>query len=164
MYFTLRGKDTKPKSSCQWKKLELSLYGPVCESADWSRKYARVGICVCVQCAMEVYTLLYVLCSQLVCLTKVTTPIKVEEKKTCSFTSFRSSLAETDPDGGEHRVHTQSGTCRFLAYIPLWWKNYPRLVRVGGARPPPFTIVTFKYKVAVYAPAERPATTEQAEC
>jgi hypothetical protein len=25
----------------------------------------------------------------------------------------------------------------------------------GGARPPPFTLVTLTYKVAVYAPAER---------
>ncbi len=29
---------------------------------------------------------------------------------------------------------------------------------VGGARPPPFTLFTFKYKVAVNAPAERADT------
>jgi hypothetical protein len=28
------------------------------------------------------------------------------------------------------------------------------LVRVGGARPPPFTTITITSKVAVYAPAE----------
>ncbi len=32
--------------------------------------------------------------------------------------------------------YTQSGDCRFLAYIPSWWKKQPWLVRVGGARPP----------------------------
>ncbi len=31
-------------------------------------------------------------------------------------------------------------------------------MRVGGARPPPFTISTITYKVAVYAPAERADT------
>ncbi len=42
---------------------------------------------------------------------------------------------------------TQSGNGRFLAYIPSWWKNKPRLVRVvGGARPPPFIIVTITYR------------------
>ncbi len=36
--------------------------------------------------------------------------------------------------------YTQNGNGRFLAYIPSRWKNYPRLVRVGGggARRPPF--------------------------
>ncbi len=29
---------------------------------------------------------------------------------------------------------------------------------VGGARPPPFTLFTTVYKVAVYAPAERTET------
>jgi hypothetical protein len=43
-----------------------------------------------------------------------------------------------------------------VAYIPLWWKNQPWLVRVGGARPcTPFTLFTITYKVALYAPAER---------
>ncbi len=52
--------------------------------------------------------------------------------------------------------YTQRGNCRFLAYIPSWWKNQPWLVRVrgGGARPPPFTLFTIMYKVAVFAPAE----------
>jgi hypothetical protein len=31
-------------------------------------------------------------------------------------------------------------------------------MRVGDARPPPFTIVNITYKVAVYAPAERADT------
>ncbi len=26
---------------------------------------------------------------------------------------------------------TQSGDCRFLAYVPSWWKNQPWLMRVG---------------------------------
>jgi hypothetical protein len=33
--------------------------------------------------------------------------------------------------------HTESGNCRFLAYIPSWWKNLPSLVRVGCTPPPP---------------------------
>ncbi len=58
-----------------------------------------------------------------------------------------------------HRVqYTQSGNGRFLAYIPSWWKNQPWLVRVRGARPPPFTLVTITYKVVVYASAERADT------
>ncbi len=52
-----------------------------------------------------------------------------------------------------HRVH-ESGNGRFLAYIPSRLKNQPSLVRVGGARPPPFTLFTITYKIAVYAPAE----------
>jgi hypothetical protein len=32
--------------------------------------------------------------------------------------------------------YTQSGSDRFLAYIPSWWKNRPWLVRVGGAHSP----------------------------
>jgi hypothetical protein len=46
----------------------------------------------------------------------------------------------------------------FWRTIPSWWKNQPRLVRVGSARLSPFTIVTITYKVAVYAPAERADT------
>jgi hypothetical protein len=33
-------------------------------------------------------------------------------------------------------------------------KISPGLVRVGGARPPPFAVFTITYEVAVYAPAE----------
>ncbi len=47
--------------------------------------------------------------------------------------------------------YTLSGDCRFLAYIPSWWKNQPWLVRVG---PTPFQHITIMFKVAVYAPAE----------
>jgi hypothetical protein len=36
---------------------------------------------------------------------------------------------------------------------PVWC-----VVRVGGASPPPFTISTVTYKVAVYTPAERADT------
>jgi hypothetical protein len=50
---------------------------------------------------------------------------------------------------------TQSGNGHFLAYIPSWWKNLPRLVRVGDA---PFTITTITYKVVVYAPVKRADT------
>ncbi len=46
--------------------------------------------------------------------------------------------------GSNHRVHEwQYG--HFLAYIPSWWKNQPSLVRVGGARPPHFTISTITW-------------------
>jgi hypothetical protein len=50
--------------------------------------------------------------------------------------------------------YTQSGNCRFSAYFPSGWNNQPWswLDRVGGARPPPFTLVTITYKVAVCAP------------
>jgi hypothetical protein len=51
--------------------------------------------------------------------------------------------------------YIQSGNGRFLAYIPSRYKNLPRLVRVGGAHPPPFKIFTSTFKVALYAPAER---------
>jgi hypothetical protein len=34
------------------------------------------------------------------------------------------------------------------------WKNKSRMVGAGDAGPPPFSIVTITYKVAVYAPAE----------
>jgi tripartite-type tricarboxylate transporter receptor subunit TctC len=37
-------------------------------------------------------------------------------------------------------------------------EKQPSLVRVGGARPPPFTIFTITYKVALYAPAKRADT------
>ncbi len=43
-------------------------------------------------------------------------------------------------------------------YIPSWWKSQPWLVRMEGARPPPFTLFNITYKVAVYAPAERACT------
>ncbi len=43
--------------------------------------------------------------------------------------------------------YTQSGDCRFLAYIPSWWKNQPWLVRVGGARPPPFNLLPSRTKL-----------------
>ncbi len=52
-----------------------------------------------------------------------------------------------------HRVpYTQSGNGRFLAYIPSRWKNQPWLVRVGGARPPPFTLLTRTKLQCKYAP------------
>ncbi len=54
--------------------------------------------------------------------------------------------------------YTQSGNCHFLAYIPPRWKNQPSLLRLGGARPPPFTKSTIAYTVVVYAPAERADT------
>ncbi len=34
--------------------------------------------------------------------------------------------------------YTQWQRPRFLAYVPSWWKNYPRLVRVVVARHTPF--------------------------
>jgi hypothetical protein len=54
--------------------------------------------------------------------------------------------------------YTQSDNCRFLAYITSRWKNQPWVVRVGGERPPPFTLFTITYKVAMFAPAERAYT------
>ncbi len=40
----------------------------------------------------------------------------------------------------EDTEYTQSGNCRFMAYIPSWWKNQPWLVRWGGGgfMPAPF--------------------------
>ncbi len=38
-----------------------------------------------------------------------------------------------------HRVHTESGNRRFLAYILSWWKNLPRLVR-GGEHAHPLSL------------------------
>ncbi len=37
-------------------------------------------------------------------------------------------------------------------------KISPGLVKVGGARPPPFTVSTIMSKVVVYAPAQRAET------
>jgi hypothetical protein len=56
-----------------------------------------------------------------------------------------------------HRVHTEwqlliSGEHSIMmekSTLAAWG------VRVGGARPHPFTLVTITYKVAMYAPAER---------
>jgi hypothetical protein len=57
----------------------------------------------------------------------------------------------------DHRVHTEWQ--RPLSGVhSIMMENLPRLVRVGGARPPSFTIFTIPYKVAVYAPAERADT------
>ncbi len=42
---------------------------------------------------------------------------------------------------GPATEYTPIGDCRFLAYIPSEWKNQPWLVRVGGARPPPFSLL-----------------------
>ncbi len=43
--------------------------------------------------------------------------------------------------------YTQNGDCRFLAYIPSWWKNQPWLVGVGGARPPPLSLLPSRKKL-----------------
>ncbi len=43
--------------------------------------------------------------------------------------------------------YTQNGDCRFLACIPSRWKNQPWLVRVGGARPPPFGLLPSRTKL-----------------
>ncbi len=48
--------------------------------------------------------------------------------------------------------YKQSGNCRFL---PLMIEKSALAGEGGGARPPPYTLVTITYKVAVYAPAER---------
>ena len=52
--------------------------------------------------------------------------------------------------------YTRSGEGRFLTYIQSRWKIQPGWWRWGmhSAHPPPFTIFTIKYKVAVNAPAE----------
>ncbi len=41
-------------------------------------------------------------------------------------------------DGKICLLSTQSYNGHFLAYIPLWWKNLPRLMRVGRCMPTPF--------------------------
>ncbi len=56
---------------------------------------------------------------------------------------------------GELTEYTQSGNGCFLAYILLWLKNQPRLVRVGGDSPPPFTVFTITSIVAVRQCAAR---------
>jgi len=43
--------------------------------------------------------------------------------------------------------YTQSGDCRFLAYIPSWWKNQPWLVGVGGCTPTPFSLLPLRKKL-----------------
>ncbi len=52
------------------------------------------------------------------------------------------------------RTH-KSGNGRFPSYITSWCKSQLWLDRVGGVRPPAFTLFTITYKVALYAPAER---------
>ncbi len=61
------------------------------------------------------------------------------------YKSIRISLCT----GHCHRVHTE-WQWPFSAYIPSWWKNLPRLVRVGSALALPFIISTITYKVVVY--------------
>jgi hypothetical protein len=46
--------------------------------------------------------------------------------------------------------------------LATFWRTFhhdgkirPELVKVGGARQPPFTISTITYEVLMYAPAER---------
>ncbi len=56
---------------------------------------------------------------------------------------------------GLNTEYTQSGNSRFL------WRTFQHDEKLaqagegGGARPPPFTLITIPYKVAVYTPAER---------
>ncbi len=83
--------------------------------------------------------------------------ILIFEEKLCSpMWIFNTWLCEEVEVTTEY---TQSGKSRFLAYISSW-KKKPWLVtvRVGGTRPPPFTLFTIMYKVAVNAPAERADT------
>jgi hypothetical protein len=55
-----------------------------------------------------------------------------------------------------HRVATATF---WPTYISSWWKNYPRLVRLGGARPPPFTLSTLSCGLELrVVPAERADT------
>ncbi len=56
---------------------------------------------------------------------------------------FGLRLVRVEGGGCTPTEYTQRRNGRFLAYIPSWWKNLPRLVRVGGARPSPFTIQYF---------------------
>ncbi len=41
------------------------------------------------------------------------------------------STQENEKNSFNHTEYKQSGNGRFLAFISSWWKNYPRLVRVG---------------------------------
>ncbi len=55
-------------------------------------------------------------------------------------------------DSGIDLPYPRSGKCRFLHGVhPIISENQSWLVRVG-ARPPPFTLFTITYKVAVYTP------------
>jgi hypothetical protein len=47
--------------------------------------------------------------------------------------------------------YTQSGDCRFRAYISSLWKNQPWLVRVRGARPPLLSLLPSRTKLQCYA-------------
>ncbi len=79
-----------------------------------------------------------------------------------------SVMMECTPDSGRcHSVYSvwgyiqQSGDGWFLAFIPSWWRKISPGWwgwEGGGARPPPFTLFTITYKVAVYARAEREDT------
>jgi hypothetical protein len=53
-----------------------------------------------------------------------------------------------------HRVHTEWQRPIYSVHS-IMSKNQSWLPGVGGVRPPPFTIFTITYKVAVYDPAER---------
>jgi hypothetical protein len=57
------------------------------------------------------------------------------------------------------RIHRGPGNVHFLAYT--FHHDVEKLAQDGeggGSTPPPFSISTIKYKVVVYAPAERADT------
>ncbi len=45
---------------------------------------------------------------------------------------------------GATTEYTQRNDFLFLTYIPLWWKNQPWLAGVGGARPPPLSLLPWR--------------------
>jgi hypothetical protein len=58
----------------------------------------------------------------------------------------------------EHRVHTEWQLPVSGVHSIIRVEKLAQPGEGGGARPPPFTLVTITYKVAVYAPAERADT------
>jgi hypothetical protein len=59
---------------------------------------------------------------------------------------------------GKITEYTQSGDCRFLAYIHIMMEKSPLAGEVGGCTPTTGQHITITYKVAVYTPAERADT------
>ncbi len=64
------------------------------------------------------------------------------------------ALTLSDNSSAKHRVYTQSGN----GVHSIMMEKSALVGESWGARPPPLTLFTITYKVAVYAPAERADT------
>jgi hypothetical protein len=85
---------------------------------------------------------------------------RTEKKLDPSFHSWEELVTSYLQGEGRWGVKPQSKHRVAMATFHPWWKTQPILVRMRGARPPPFTISTIKCKVVVrvYATAERADT------